>query len=74
MGLDNRMDDLDLARIQLKELVDRFDVIVITEKLFESLVLIAQRKKFKKSLIDYRDVGGRQSQRRLCHRHRFNHH
>ena len=74
MGLDNRMDDLDLARIQLKELVDRFDVIVITEKLFESLVLIAQRKKFKKSLIDYRDVGGRQSQRRLCHGHRFNHH
>ena len=43
MGLDHKMEDLDLARVKLQELVDRFDVIVITERLFESLVLIAQR-------------------------------
>ena len=46
MGLDNQMEDLTLARKQLKEIVERFDVIVITERLFESLVLIAQRKQF----------------------------
>ena len=44
MGLDNQMEDLTLARVQLKEIVDRFDIIVVTERFFESLVLIAQRK------------------------------
>ena len=43
MGLDHKMTNLTLAKIELKKLVDRFDVIVITERIFESLVLIAQR-------------------------------
>ena len=40
------MKNMTLVRIELKKIVDRFDVIVITEKLFESLVLIAQRNRF----------------------------
>ena len=44
MGLDHQMEDLTLVREMLKEIVDSFDNIVITERLFESLVLIAQRK------------------------------
>ena len=44
MGLDHQMEDLPLAREKLQEIVDRFDNIVVTERLFESLVLIAQRE------------------------------
>ena len=40
------MKNMTLVRIVLKKIVDRFDVIVITERLFESLVLIAQRNRF----------------------------
>ena len=40
------MKNLTLAKIELEKLVERFDVIVITEKIFESLVLIAQRIRF----------------------------
>ena len=40
------MEDLALAREKLQEIVDRFDNIVVTERLFESLVLIAQREQF----------------------------
>ena len=46
MGLDHQMEDLTLAREKLQEIVDRFDNIVVTERLFESLVLIAQRELF----------------------------
>ena len=46
MGLNPNMKNLTLVKIELKKLVDRFDVIVITEKLFESLVLMAQRNRF----------------------------
>ena len=46
MGLYPNMKNMTLVRIELKKIVDRFDVIVITEKLFESLVLIAQRNRF----------------------------
>ena len=46
MGLNPHMNNLTLAKIELEKLVDRFDVIVITEKIFESLVLIAQRIRF----------------------------
>ena len=46
MGLNPHMQNLTLAKIKLKDLVERFDVIVITEKLFESLVLLAQRNRF----------------------------
>ena len=48
MGLDPKMKNLTLAKIELEKLVDRFDVIVITERIFESLVLIAQRNRFDK--------------------------
>ena len=44
MGLDPNMQNMTLAKMELEKLVERFDVIVITEKIFESLVLIAQRK------------------------------
>ena len=46
MGLNPNMKNLTLVKMELKKLVDRFDVIVITEKLFESLVLMAQRNRF----------------------------
>ena len=46
MGLNPNMKNLTLARVELEKLVERFDVIVITEKLFESLVLLAQRNLF----------------------------
>ena len=46
MGLNPHMQNLTLAKIKLKDLVERFDVIVITEKLFESLILLAQRNRF----------------------------
>ena len=46
MGLNPHMKNLTLAKIELEKLVERFDVIVITEKIFESLVLIAQRIRF----------------------------
>ena len=46
MGLNPHMQNLTLAKNKLKDLVERFDVIVITEKLFESLVLLAQRNRF----------------------------
>ena len=46
MGLDPNLKNLTLARIELEKLVERFDVIVITEKIFESLVLLAQRNLF----------------------------
>ena len=46
MGLYPNMKNMTLVRIELKKIVDRFDVIVITEKLFESRVLIAQRNIF----------------------------
>ena len=46
MGLNPHMQNLTMAKIKLKDLVERFDVIVITEKLLESLVLLAQRNRF----------------------------
>ena len=46
MGLNPNMKNLTLARVELEKLVERFDVIIITEKLFESLVLLAQRNLF----------------------------
>ena len=46
MGLDPNMKNMTLAKIELEKLVKRFDVIVIVEKIFESLVLIAQRTRF----------------------------
>ena len=64
------MEDLALARIQLKEIVDRFDVIVIIEKLFESLVLIAQRNKFLEcQMLGY---GDRKFSLASSHRHHCN--
>ena len=50
MGLNPHMQNLTLAKIKLKDLVERFDVIVITEKLFESLVLLARRNRFVRPL------------------------
>ena len=43
MGLNPHMKNFTLAKAELKKLVDRFDVIVITEKLYASLVLLAHR-------------------------------
>ena len=46
MGMDEKITDETQMRVELQRLIDRFDVIVLIERFWESLVLIALRKMF----------------------------
>ena len=46
MGMDETITDETQMRVELQRLIDRFDVIVLIERFWESLVLIALRNLF----------------------------